>query len=441
MRTLVIFCLYMLVGACQIQAQQAPVTHQFNTLDEALAYSEKASLDIIINNIKVSQAELGRDASKRNRFERTSSLSGTFTHFRELPVTLLPAEVLGGQPGESIELRAGVPYTTEFSQNAQIKVVNPVGWADYKLSTISVALSESNSQLTRKVIQENVADSYFSIVNLQDQLTSTEELLLVADSLYLITKNKYEEGLVSQQDVNNVEVNMLQTESNLANIKFLLEEAYLTFKSLCNIPAQDAVTINHDVSTPSSSRLRPAVEVNKLELKSYMLNQDWAFQNYKKSKSLLYPSLSFFAGNSFQLNNDSFQPFSGDWARSNYLGLTLTINLPNKSTRTNIKQARLDYDVATWELEKGQHASLIEKKKLENDYDKAFSEHGNTSRVNALNTDTHAKNFNLYTQGLIGVDRLLDSYEAMVNAEYAANAASISLELAHAKILINNTFN
>ena len=37
--------------------------------------------------------------------------------------------------------------------------------------------------------------------------------------------------------------------------------------------------------------------------------------------------------------------------------------------------------------------------------------------------------------------RALDSYEAMVNAEYAANSSAISLELAHSKILINNKFN
>ena len=215
----------------------------------------------------------------------------------------------------------------------------------------------------------------------------------------------------------------------------------MTLKTLCNIPEDEDVVVRHDQGSSVFASGRPLVEVNKLELKNQILNQDYALQNYKKSKSLLLPSLSFFAGNSYQLNNDSFQPLSGDWVNSNYLGLTLTFNLPGSSTLSNIKRTKLDYQIATRELEKVQHSSLIEKNRLENSYDKAFSENEIAEEIKLLNADTYEKNLNLYTQGLISVDRLLDSYEAMVNAEYAANSATISLELAHSKILINNKFN
>ena len=171
-----------------------------------------------------------------------------------------------------------------------------------------------------------------------------------------------------------------------------------------------------------------------------LLNQDFARQHYKKSKSVLLPSLSFFAGNSYQLNNTSFQPFSGDWVNSNYLGLTLSFRLPTSRTVSNVQQSRLDYEIATHEMEKVRHASLIEQKRLENNYDEAFAEQEVATEINRIQADTYEKNLNLYAQGVIGVDRLLDSYDAMLNAAYAANSAAISLELAHAKILINNAF-
>ena len=441
MKTLVLLIAFMIMGTGTVWSQEAPLVHEFKSLEEVIAYSEESSLDIIISNIRVSQATSAKNYSTLNIFDPTVSLPATFTHFNELPVTLLPAEVFGGPSGESVELRAGVPYTTEFSQTFQVQLFNPAGWADHKLAKINLELSESNGLRTRQILQENLADTYYSIASLIKQLESTREILKSADSVYVITQNKFNEGQVSQQDLNNAEVNKLNTQRSLTQIEYLLADSYLTLKLLCNIPEQDEVVILHDVQNTVRSMDRPVVEVNKLELKYQILNQDYALQNYKKSKSLLLPSLSFFAGNSYQLNNESFQPLSGDWVNSNYLGLTLTFNLPSGKSLSNIKQAKLDYQVASREVEQIEHSSLIEKRRLENDYEEALSEFSVAEDIQRLNADTYQKNINLYTQGLIGVDRLLDSYEAMVNAEYAANSASISLELAHSKILINNVFN
>lgn len=441
MKTLVLFILFTMLGGSIAHGQQAPVLHEFSSLDEVIAYSEESSLDLIINTIRVSQATAAKKASKLGIVDPVISLPGTFTHFNELPVTLLPAEVFGGSPGESVELRAGVPYTTEFSQNLQVQLFNPSGWADYKLAKINLELSESNGIRTRQILQENLADTYYSIVSLMKQVESTNEILKSADSVLVITQNRFDEGLVSQQDVNNARVNKLNTEKSVKQIEYLLADSYLTLKTLCNIPNDETVLITPTLENNLHTRERPVAEVNKLEIRSQLLNQDYALQNYKKSKSLLLPSLSFFAGNSYQLNNDTFQPLSGNWVNSNYLGLTLTFNLPSSSTLSNVRQSKLEYQIATREVEKVQHASVIDKSRLENNYDEALSELAISGEIRELNADTYEKNINLYSQGLISVDRLLDSYEAMVNAEYAANSAAISLELAHSKILINNKFN
>ena len=421
------------------RGQEAPpVQHTFSSLEEVIGYSEKTNLDLVIDNIRYSQATKAKNSSRVEIFDPTITLPGSFTHFNELPVTLLPAEIFGGTPGTTVELRAGSPYTTEFSQNLEVQLINPVGWADYKLAKINTELTKSSGLRTRQILQESLADSYYAIVNLNKQRASTEELLKSADSVYVITQNKFEEGLVSQQDLNNAEVSRLSTEKNLRQIEYLLVDSYLTLKTLCNIPEQDEVVIEHNESALPE---RQPVALNKLDVRIQLLNQDFARQNYKKSKSVLLPSLSFFAGNSYQLNNTSFQPLSGNWINSNYLGLTLSFRLPNTGTISNMQQAKLDYEIATREMEKVEHAARIEQRRLENSYEEARSERELALDINRLYTDTYEKNLNLYGQGLISVDRLLDSYDAMLNAEYAANSAAISLELAHSKIMINNTFN
>ena len=213
-----------------------------------IAYSEQANLDLIIENIRYTQAKKAKNASRVEIFDPTLSLPGSFTHFNELPVTLLPAEIFGGEPGTNAELRAGSPYTTEFSQYLEVQLVNPAGWADYKLAKIQADLSASSGQRTRQVLQENLADGYYAIVNLDRQRHTTEALLVSADSVYLITQNKYAEGLVSQQELNNAQVNQLNIQKSLRQIDYLLVDAHLTLKTLCNIPERSTVVIDHDVS-------------------------------------------------------------------------------------------------------------------------------------------------------------------------------------------------
>lgn len=435
MKTLILLLLSITLGAGNAVGQEA--SHTFRSLDEVIAYSENASLDLIINNIRNAQAQTTSRAARLEILDPTISLPGSFTHFNELPVTLLPAEIFGGEPGTNVELRAGSPYTTEFSQHLEVQLVNPTGWADYKLAKINEALTQTSGQRAWQVLQENLADSYYAIVSLNRQRESTKALLNSADSVFRITQNKYAEGLVSQQALNNAQVKKLNTESNLLQIDYLLVDAYLTLKVLTNIPAEEEVMVVHE----SAARgVVPAVAQNRLDIKMQLLNQDYALQHYKKSKSVLLPSLSFFAGNSYQLNSQNFQPLSGDWVNSNYLGLTLSFRLPNTSTISNMKRAKLDYQVATREMEKAVQNARIEQKRLENSYQEAQAEYDMALEIQQLQSDTYTKNFNLYSEGLLSVDQLLDSYDATRNADYAANTAAISLELALAKILINNRF-
>ena len=437
MKTLLLFLLSVALWAGEASAQGA--RHTFSSLDEVIAFSEDASLDLVIDNIRYAQAKTARRSAGIEIFDPTLSLPGSFTHFNELPVTLLPAEIFGGEPGTNVELRAGTPYSTDFTQQLEVQLVNPVGWADYKLAKINEALTEATGERTRQVLQEGLADSYYAIASLNRQRESTAALLTSADSVYTITQNKYAEGLVSQQDLNNAEVNKLNTEKSLRQIDFLLVDAYLTLKAIANIPEEDEVVIVHEVQ-PTVPQAAPAVMPNQLDLRMQLLNQDYALQNYKKSKRVLWPSLSFFAGNNYQLNNQTFKPVTGNWVNSNYLGLTLTFRLPTAGSVSNLKRAKLDYQVATWETEKAAHASQIEQKRLENGYAEAQADYEAARDIRQLQADTYTRNFNLYNEGLLGVDRLLDSYDAARNAEYAANAAAISVELAHAKILINNRF-
>ncbi len=423
-----------------LTAQVGLAQQSFRSLEEVFVFADSANIDLVISNLRSQQARQNESTSRLGIVNPTISLPTTFTHYTNLPVTLLPAEIFGGEPGSNVELRTGVPYTTNLSQTLDLQLVNPGGWSAYRLAQINSDIAAANGELSRQKLQENLADVYYNIVNLNQQQASAEENLVIADSVLQITQNKFDAGLVGAQALNNTKVNQLNSAKSLKQIGYLLKDAHLTLKLLLNIPEDEELEV-YDAASMSVMAEAPEARMNQLTLKTEMLNQAYSIQSLKQSRSVMYPSLSFFAGNTFQLNNQEFQPVTGDWINSNYVGLRLNITLPTSNSISQLQRAKFDLEIANQELEQARTTARVEAKRLENTYAEAWENLNLAESIQQLNIDTYEKNLNLYKEGLISVDDLLNSYEAMVNATYSVNSARISTQLALSKIIINNKFN
>ena len=102
-----------------IHAQQ-----RFENLEALLSYADTKSISIKANDIRLLQAKKTLLASKLAIADPMVNVSGSFTDNTRLPVNILPAEILGGNPGEFREVQFGVQYNTNSTQNVDIKLLN-----------------------------------------------------------------------------------------------------------------------------------------------------------------------------------------------------------------------------------------------------------------------------------------------------------------------------
>jgi outer membrane protein len=408
----------------------------FSSLDALLAYTQEKSITLESNKIRLEQAQKAKLAAILGTIDPVANINGSFTDNTRLPVNLFPAEAFGGQAGTYRQVQTGVKYTTATTQNIDIKLINPAGWENLKLAEINIELTESNNQVTLKTLQENIATSYFNIIMLQEQLKSTQRNLAVADTLYQTAKNKYDLGLVKQQDVNDTKVNYLSTQENIKQIEFLIKQHYIILKTLCDIPDNEEIEIKQDIDIQTVSR--PNIELNSLQISNSVLKEQYAWSNFNQTRKMSLPTLSFVASNSYQLFNTEFKMFNGNWINSNYIGLKLTFALPNATLIANRTQASYNYKLTKKSTEQAKIKADLEVKQLANDFDKASSQTSANKEIYGLRMDTYQKNKNLYSQGLISLDQTLNSFNAMVNAEYSLISSKINILLAQAKIDIHN---
>ena len=435
MKKLNIIIIFMLTFFTNGYAQK-----KVSSVDELLEYVATKSITLQKDNIKLDQAKKAKLAAILSVIEPVGNNTMTFVNNTKLPVSVFPAEVLGGTPGTFTEVQTGVQYTNTINQNFELKIFNLQGWENLKLSKINIELNENNNLLSLKTLQENIVINYYNIVTLQEQLKSTRINEAVADSLFKVSESKYKQGLVRQQDVNDTKVNYINTKENANQMEFLIKNYILSLKILCDIPDDEELLIENK---STNEDFFPSVNVaeNSLLVSNSVLNEMYAKSNFKALKKENLPTLSLIGSQSWQLFNQEFKVFDGSWINSQYVGFKIAIPLPTSKSVANTSKAKFDYEFAKKSTEQAKIKSKLDYEKLMVDYDKTISQYTSNKEIFDLRKETYFKNKNLYREGLIGIDQTLNSYNAMVSADYNRIASKVSLKLQQAKIDINNKIN
>lgn len=425
----------LLVAVGPLKAQRV-----FSDLQSFLQYAEEKSTSIQSGRIEFDKAKKAKLAAIAGIPDPTGNMDLKYTNNAKLPVTLFPSELIGGEAGTYTPVAMGVQYNTNFTQTTEIKLINLQGWEGLKSAKLNIEATDVNNKITRKSLYNDIASSYFNVVQLQEQLRCTEENLLANDTLLRIAANKYKEGLLKVQDVNDTRVNYLNTKENINQIRYMIEQQYLTLKLLADIPDSDSIVIQHGVSAVPTEN-SPTIEKSSLDIRNSVLNEKLAASTFRKNKYSKLPTLSFFLSETHQQYNTRREVFDSNvnWMHSKYFGFKISFPLPSASMIASTSESRYNYLLAKKSSEKAQIQSDLQYRQLGVDYDKAWSKFVSNKEIFALKKDSYYKNLNLFQQGLTDTNQVLTSFNAMVNSNYELITSTISVLLAVEKIEINNT--
>lgn len=365
----------------------------FTRLDSLTTYAQSRSTTLQSGNIALTRAKKARLGALLGIPDPTGQATFSYTHNRQLPVSLFPGELLGGQAGTYQEVAIGVPYVSNWSQDVNIKLLNIAGFRQWRLSKINIDLNESNNQVTLQSFRENIATIYFNIVRLQAQQQTAKESQSAADSLYQIAQNRYESGLVKIQDVNDAKVNALQTEESARQIGYLIEQQYLSLKVLSDIPEDEEIQIAHSLTNNIVEMASPVIEQNSLEADIKQLEMQYALVDYRRQKAATMPTISLFSSSMRQQNSTQIGLFRSDprWIPSNYIGFRLVIPLPTATQVSQSSAAKYDYLLAQQEWNHAKLETAVSFKQLAVDHGKVVSQWRSDMLVAQLRQDSYEK--------------------------------------------------
>lgn len=242
--------------------------------------------------------------------------------------------------------------------------------------------TQQDMETTRLVLINNVVDSYFHLVYLNQAIKVTEQNIGFYTELLQIINNKFTSGKVDALEPLTAEKSLLASKNSLMNLENNRKTVEQTLRNLLNLRPGDKLDIKTadilmtpatgvDLNVPISALgLRPDVKAAEYRIQS-------AFLDWESVKASVYPSVTI--GSTLSTSSNK----SGSMFNVPFLGGTVSINLPflqwNK-IKWNIKISEADFENAKLNLTSSVNTALNEVDTYYYSYQKSVSLLDNISR-------------------------------------------------------------
>lgn len=410
----------------------------FKTLDSLFEYAENHSISIKTGEQQVLLAKWQKISAQAGLVNFKMQTSFSLTDNVKLPVTYFPAEAFGGEPGTFKEVTTGQQFIGNFNFAPQIDIINPVSWSRLKSAKINSQLTDVTNLMVKKSLFESISASYYNTISLKEQIKITQKNLYTADTLQMIMQNKYIEGIVRQQDLNDATINKISLKDKLTQFEISLNQQYYALKVLCDIPQDTDILLTENTIYNQPFELNLQTN-NQLEHKSSLLKADLAKEELRANRLAQYPTVSIVAYDGWQQNSkiQFFDP-NNNWINAQYIGLRLSMPFPDINKFTLTKSAKINKTISELDAEHTKLQNDVTNIQLSLDYEKAYSQFKTANQIFLLKNENYQMALNQFNESILSSDKLLIAFDAMLASQLSYSAALANLLYTKSKIEINN---
>ena len=386
---------------------QQKVTYSFN-LEEAITFA-------IDSNYTAINARRDIAMAIKQKWETTAAglpqIDGNITYNNNLkqPVTLLPSEITGGPAGTFTPVTFGTKQNGSAVATLDQLIFDGSYLVGLKAAKSFLRYSENLSEKTNLEIRRGVINAYGSVILSEELVLIFEKNKVNLEKNLFETQKIYENGLGEQESVEQLEITLLQIETQLSNIKRSLTIARQMFNVSLGIDvAQDVIFEDtfDELTTQNISLDLLDQTLNIDENVDYKIALNYTEQRdleMQLEKSKFLPSLNAFANYGTSANSDTFSFFNGEqvWYQSSMLGLSLKVPVFSSGMRrARTQRAKIALDKAETELVEAVQNITLELNTSKSNYQFAIDKYQNSKKNIALAERIENKNQIKFSEGL-----------------------------------------
>ena len=426
-------------------SQDAPLGY---TLNEAIAYA-------LENNYSALNADRDIIDAQKQKWETIASglpqISADLNYQNQLkqPVSLVPAEFFGGQPGEFQAIVFGQPQQASATATVRQQIFDGSYIVGVQATKAFLSYSRNNKEKTQQEVRKAVVEAYGNVLLAKESVTILQKNLDALQSNLYETQKLFENGLVEEENVEQLQITFSTVESQLKNAQRLQKITLQMLNLVMGLPIEDETQLKEDLNDLAQAYVDPTVIDTPFSIENnvdYKLVNNLNEQRYfelKLAKSRALPTLNAFANYGTAAFSDSFTFLNGDqqWFDSSILGFDLSIPIFSSLKRSaSTQRAKIALEKAKTQLTETQESIRLQLEKAKSDYLLAIEQYATTQQNLNLAERIEQKNQIKYKEGIASSFELRQAQTQLYAAqqEYLQSMVDVINTKTELEVIANN---
>ena len=364
-------------------AQNEKKSYSF-TLDEAITHA-------LENNYTAINASRDIDAAKKKKWETTTiglpqvNANVNYQNNFVLQKSVVPAEFFGGNPGEFQEVEFGTKHNMTANATLSQLIFDGSYLVGLQSAKVYLEISQNAKEKTDLEIRSVVINAYGNVLLARESAKVLEENKTSLAKTLFETNETYKNGLVEEENVEQLQITLSQINSSLSNAKRRSDIALNMLKLVLGIDMSENVELTDNLDNLATKNIDLAALTsdfnvnNTIDYKIGQNNEESSRLLLKLQKSKALPTLAANVNFGYNAFANEFQFFNQDQKWFNYSNLGVALNIPIFSSlgRTaKTQQAKIAYEQAKTKLKETEQNLLLEYQSAKNDYEFSIEQYG-----------------------------------------------------------------
>ncbi len=378
------------------------------SLEEAIDYALEYNYSVINADREILDAQ-------KQKWEVIATglpqIDGNLSYQNQLkqPVTLIPGEIVGGEPGSFLPVVFGQQNQVNATATLKQQIFDGSYIVGVQATEAFLRYSQNNKEKTDQEIRKAVIEAYGNVLLAKETVAILENNKATLEKNLFETEKLFENGLGDEESVEQLQITLSSIISALKNsIRF--EDITLQMLNLImGLPIENQTLLSENLD----DLVLKQIDFDLLESEFFMENNvdyklvanlnEQRYYELKLAKSQALPTLNAFVNYGASAFSNTFSFFEGQqqWFGSSVLGFDLKIPIFSSLNRSaSTQRAKIAYDQAKTQLTETEEQIRLQLERAKSDYIFSIEDYQTTKSNLNLAERIEKKNQTKYFEGL-----------------------------------------
>ena len=422
-------------------------TYSF-TLHEAISFAME-------NNYSAINAERDIVDAQKQKWETIATglpqISGAISYQNQLkqPISLIPAEFFGGEPGTFQEITFGQPQQATESANLKKQIFDGSYIVGVQATKAFLSYSANNKEKTQLEVRKGVTEAYGNVLLAQESVSIFEKNKANLEKTLFETSKIYENGLGDEESVEQLQITLSNVDNQLKNAVRLKGITLQMLNLMMGIPIDSHTKLEDDLGDLAQKQidlglLESVFSIeNNVDYKLATNLNEQRFYELKLAKSRALPTLNAFINYGSSAYSDDFNFLNSDqqWFDSSVWGFDLSIPIFSSLKRSaSTQRAKIAMEKAKTQLSEAKEQIRLQLENAKSNYVLAIDQYETSKKNLGLAERIEKKNQVKYSEGIASSFELRQAQMQLYDAQqgYLQSMVEVINKKTELETVLNN---